>query len=378
MVNFLTPLLRRISMKTKGRMTIACIACLVVFLVVSLSSMEGFAAPKKPIKLNFSTMFPAVHLQGALNQKFCDEIKERTNGRVEITLYPAGTLTSAPKCYDGVVKGISDIGMSCPLYVGGRFPVSQIFELPSDIDSGWVTSKVYNDLFDKYKLKEYDDVHVLYLHGPGRNVLSTRTVPIRKLSDMQGLVLRTSGGATSTIKALGATPRAMAMGEAYEALSKGVVEGQFAVPETLKGWKHAEVVNYVTIPPISTSSCQFVAMNKKTWDSLPPDIQEVFNEVSANYPEYHGHVWAYYDHTGLEYFQGLKGRELIVIPKSQKKEWEKATQSVRENYIKEKTAMDLPAEEYLKYFDKQIKYWDKREPDIATSVKWVEENLLTK
>jgi TRAP-type C4-dicarboxylate transport system substrate-binding protein len=361
-------------MKIKQFFCLALFALLSIVPPLSLSE----AVAQKPIELSFSTMFPAAHLQGALNQKFCDEIKMRTNGRVEITLYPAGTLTSAPKCYDGVVKGLSDIGMSCPLYVGGRFPASQIFEMPSDLDSGWVTGKVYNDFFNKFKLKEYDAVHVLYLHGPGRNVLSTRTRPVRKLSDMKGLIVRASGTAVELLKAWEATPRAMPMGEAYEALSKGVVEGLFAVPETLKGWKHADVVNYVSILPVSTSSCQFVAMNKKSWDSLPPDIQKVFTEVSANYPDYHGHVWAYYDKAGIEYFKSLKGRELIVIPKTQRVEWENAVQCVREKYIKEKTAKGLPAKEYLDYFDGRVKYWDAREPDIATSVKWVKENLLTK
>jgi len=361
-------------MKNKKFFALVLFAFLAILLLFPFS--ESIA--QKPIELSFSTMFPAVHLQGALNQKFCDEIKMRTNGRVEITLYPAGTLTSAPKCYDGVVKGISDIGMSCPLYMGGRFPASQIFEMPSDLDSGWVTGKVYNDFFSKFKLKEYDGVHVLYLHGPGRNVLSTRTKDVRKLSDMKGLIVRASGGAVEVLKAWGATPRAMPMGEAYEALSKGVVEALFAVPETLKGWKHADVVKYLTITPVSVSSCQFVAMNKKTWNSLPSDIQEVFTEVSANYLEYHGHVWAYYDKAGIEYFKSLKGREFIVIPQEKKTQWEKAAQSVREKYIKEKTAMGLPAKEYLDYFDGRIKYWDAREPDIATSVKWVEENLLRK
>ena len=361
-------------MKSKKFFALVLFAFLAILLLLPFSD----SIAQKPIELSFSTMFPVVHHQGALNQKFCDDIKTRTNGRVEITLYPAGTLTSAPKCYDGVAKGMSDIGMSCPLYMGGRFPASQIFEMPSDIDSAWVTSKVYNDFFNKFKLKEYDAVHVLYLHGPGRNVLSTTTKAVRKLSDMEGLIVRASGGAVKTIKAWGATPRAMPMGEAYEALSKGVVEALFAVPETLKGWKHADVVKYLTIPPVSVSSCQFVVMNKKRWNSLPPDIQKVFTEVSAKYIEYHGHTWAYYDKVGIEYFKGLKGREIIVIPQEKKAQWEKAVQSVRTRYIKEVTAMGLPAKEYLDYFDERIKYWDAREPDIATSSKWVEENMLKK
>lgn len=354
------------------------IVFLLTFFIASPFVSITKAASQKPIKLSFSTMFPRVHLQGALNQFFCDEIGKRTNGRVQITLYPAGTLTSAPKCYDGVVKGLSDFGMSCPLYVGGRFPVSQIFEMPSELDSGWVTSKVYNDLYNEFKLKEYEDVHILYLHGPGRNVLSTRTVAIRKLQDMSGLVLRASGAATNVIKAWGATPRAMPMGEAFEALSKGVVEGQFAVPETLKGWKHADVVKYVTVPPVSTSSCQFVAMNKKKWNALPADIQKVFTEVSAAFPEYHGHVWNYYDKAGLEYFQSLPGRELIIISQDHRADWEKAVEPVIESYKKDKTAMGLPAKEYLDFFYNRIGYWKAKTPKIEVSVKWVEENLLKK
>lgn len=334
------------------------------------------AASQKPINLTLSTVFPMVHLQAKLNQYFCDEIEKRTQGRVKITVYPGGTLTSATKNFEGVAKGISDIGMSCPLYVAGRFPVSEIFEMPSDIDSGWVTTKVYMDLFRKFPLKEYDDVHVLYLHGPGRNLISTRTAPVRTLADMKGLVLRASGGATTTITALGATPRAMHMGEAYAALSKGVVDGQFSVPETLKGWKHADVVKYVSIPPISTSSCQYVIINKRKWKSFPADIQKIFTEVSADFPDYHGYVWNYYDNAGIAYFKSLPGRELIEIPTDERGRWAAAVKPVIENYIKEKSAMGLPAKEYLDYFNARIKYWSDKKPSLETSTDWVKTHLL--
>ena len=345
------------------------------FLQVPLSAQ---AKSQKTIKLTFSTVFPAVHLQAKLNQYFCDEIFKRTDGRVEITMYPGGTLTTAPKNFEGVVKGISDLGMSCPLYVAGRFPISEIFEMPSELDSGWVTSMVYNDMFNKFEFKEYDEVKVLFLHGPGRNVISTRTKPVYSLADMKGLVFRASGGAVDTISAFGASPRAMHMGEAYAALSKGVVEGQFSVPETLKGWKHADVVNYVSIPPISTSSCQYVIMNKRKWDRLPADIQQIFTQVSAEFPNYHGYVWNYYDKAGFEYLQSLPGRKLITIPQDQKAEWEAVAKPVVAKYIKEKKAMGLPAEEYIAYFNERIKYWSQKTPSIEEATQWVQSHLQEK
>ena len=359
--------------RKKGLMIVSIV--LAAFFVCAFS-INGVSAADKPIKLTFSTVFPKVHLQAKLNQYFCDEIAKKTNGRVKITLYPGSTLTSATKNFEGVVKGISDMGMSCPLYVAGRFPVSEMFEMPSKIDSGWVTAKVYTDLFNKFKIKEYDEVHVLYLHGPSRNVLSTRDVPIRKLADLKGLVVRASGGAASTIAAFGATPRAMHMGEAYAALSKGVVDGQFAPPETLRGWKHADVVKYTCITPVSTSSCQYVVINKRKWASMPADIQKVFTEVAANFPDYHGYVWNYQDRIGFDYLLSLPGRELITVSKDQLPEWEAAVQPVIDKYIKEKTAMGLPAKEMLDYFHERVEYWSSKKPTDEASAEWVKKHLM--
>ena len=107
---------------------------------------EGICCRKDAVT-SFSTMFPQTHLHTTLNQMFADEIKKRTNGEVEITVYPVGTLNAPEKTYDSVVKGIADIGMMPPTWVAGRFPLSEIMEMPSDIPSAWVSMKVYKDLF---------------------------------------------------------------------------------------------------------------------------------------------------------------------------------------------------------------------------------------
>jgi TRAP-type transport system periplasmic protein len=350
----------------------------VVFTLTVFSfAFRGDAAEK--IQLSFSTIFPQTHLHTTLNQLFADEINKRTDGRVEITVYPVGTLTPPAKTYDAVSKGIADIGMSCPLWVAGRFPMSEIFEMPSDIPSSWVTTKVYADLFEKFPFKEYEDVQVLYLHGPGRNVIATKSTPVLKLEDLNGLKLRTSGATIDLVKAWGAVPRAMAMSEAYEGLSKGVIDGNFAVPEVLKGFKTAEVLKFITIPPVSTSSCQFVAMNKKKWNALPADIKEIFTEVSKEWAEKHAMVWMYYDKTGLEYFKSLSAdRQITVITADQRSKWEGPAMAVLEKYISDKEGMGLPAKEYVKYFQERVAYHTANQPSEDQAVQWVEENILKK
>lgn len=353
--------------------------CLWIMAVCCLSlvsyASRGEAADK--IQLSFSTIFPQTHLHTTLNQIFADEIKKKTDGRVEITVYPVGTLTPPAKTYDAVSKGIADIGMSCPLWVAGRFPMSEIFEMPSDIPSSWVTTKVYTELYEKFPFKEYDDVHVLYLHGPGRNVIATKSTPVKRLEDLKGLKLRTSGATIDLVKAWGAVPRAMAMSEAYEALSKGVIDGNFAVPEVLKGFKTAEVLKFVTITPVSTSSCQFVAMNKKRWNSLPEDIKKVFTELSREWAEKQAMVWMYYDKTGLEYFRTLSAdRQVFVVPADQKEQWEKPAKAVLAKYIADKEAMGLPAKEYVKFFQERVAHYKEKQPSEDQAVQWVERNIL--
>jgi TRAP-type C4-dicarboxylate transport system substrate-binding protein len=88
------------------------------------------------VKLNYSIFFPASHKNSVLAAEWANEVEKRTNGKVHINLHYAGTLTPADKCYDGVVNGISDLGMSCLSYTMGRFPLSEVLDLPLGSKSG--------------------------------------------------------------------------------------------------------------------------------------------------------------------------------------------------------------------------------------------------
>lgn len=78
-----------------------------------LLSVVLLACEKTPstITLTYSIFFPPSHGQSEAGTEWAREIEKRSNGRVKINVFPGGTLTKASECYDGVVKGISDIGM---------------------------------------------------------------------------------------------------------------------------------------------------------------------------------------------------------------------------------------------------------------------------
>ncbi|HDP80177.1 MAG TPA: C4-dicarboxylate ABC transporter substrate-binding protein, partial [Spirochaetes bacterium] len=68
------------------------------------------------VKFTYSIFFPPAHGQAEAGMAWAREIEKRTDGRVRIDVFAGGTLTPAPEVYDGVVNGISDIGMSCFAY----------------------------------------------------------------------------------------------------------------------------------------------------------------------------------------------------------------------------------------------------------------------
>jgi len=98
-----------------------------IFLAACKPAGDGKSAdpgnPGEVIKLSYSVFFPPTHVQCIAATNWAHEIRKRTEGRVQITIYPAGSLTKADQCYEGVIKGISDLGMSCFAYTRGRFPL---------------------------------------------------------------------------------------------------------------------------------------------------------------------------------------------------------------------------------------------------------------
>ena len=348
--------------------------------LVALPLLSACATPTstETIELTYSNFFPPTHLHSILAEQFCEEVNKRSNGRVEISYYSGGTLTPAPQVYGGVVEGISDMGMSVLAYSMGRFPATELVDMPHAYPNGWVATMVANDFYKEFKPKEFDDVHVLYFHAHGPGVLFTTEKPVRKLEDLKGLTIRSTGVGAKIIEALGAEGYGGSQGEAYELMSKGTVDGSLTPREVLKGWNQAEVVKYVTsCCDVGYTANMFVVMNKDTWDSLPSDVQKVFTEVSEEWLEKHARVWTYYDKVAIDYFLTFEGRELIELSPQEMARWIEATQPLIEGYLSEKTAIGLPATDYEAYLMEQTEYWAEKTPTEEFCVDWVEQELLS-
>jgi len=310
------------------------------------AATAGEPAAVKPIELSYSIFFPASHLQAQTAEAWAREVESRSGGKVKVTMYPGETLTKAPQVYEGVVNGISDIGMSVFAYTRGRFPLLEGLDLPLGYPDGATATRIANEMVRKYDPQELQDVHVLYLHAHGPGILASKK-PVRTVAEVAGMKIRGTGLSAKIVSALGAVPVSMSQGETYDALQKGVVEATFCPVETLKGWKQGEVIDYVVdTTAIGYTTAMFVVMNKAKWESLPADLQAVMTEVSEEWILRQGQAWDQSDAEGEEFVRGL-GKSFVELPPAQQQAFVEAVQPVLADYVTATEAKGLPGKAFL-------------------------------
>ena len=333
--------------------------------------------PPEPVDLTYNLLFPPTNYHCILAQAWADEINERTDGLVTITIYPLGGLAHPADTYDAVVEGICDIGMSCLAYTMGRFPACELVDIPHGYPSGWVATHVANDFFNEFTPAELTDTHPLYFHAHGPGVVYTVEKPVRVMEDMEGLVLRSTGVGAKLAEALGATGYAASQKEAYELMSKGTIDGSVTPFEPLLGWNQAEVVKYVTnCYDVGYTTDFFIVMNLAKWDSLHPDFQQVFTDVSEEWIEKHAKVWTYYDIAAKDYFLSFPGKEVIELSADEMARWVEATKSVKAIYMLDKGELGLPVFVYEDYINERVAYWSDQAPSDEECVDWAEAEVV--
>ena len=149
----------------------------------------GLYAQDKPVTLNFSNFLFAEAQNSVLAEQWCREVEKRTGNRLKISIVHGGKLVPGPKIYDAVANGEIDVGMSVFAYSKGKFPLTEVIDLPIGHTSGYVSTKLMNAYYEKFRPKELDGVQNMYItaHGPG--VIMTKN-QVSKLEDLKGVKIR--------------------------------------------------------------------------------------------------------------------------------------------------------------------------------------------
>jgi TRAP-type C4-dicarboxylate transport system substrate-binding protein len=256
----------------------------VTFLIAFFFSLRVDAADGvKPIELRFSTFLSLDHtsyVNGWL--PFAQELERKSNGRVKITFYPSEALGKAKDHYNMAVTGIADLSMSILGYNPGRFPLAEVLELPIVWPSATIGSRVSWEIYEKYLKKEFSDVKLLAIATTDASHIMTCKKPVKSLADLNGLRLRTgSPRMVDMIRAWGGSPMNVPIFDTYDALQKGMLDGVFTNYSSLGDFKLQEQLNHYTDVGMGAAVITGI-MNLKAWNSLPPDIQKIVDELAGS------------------------------------------------------------------------------------------------
>ncbi|WP_075996889.1 TRAP transporter substrate-binding protein [Salaquimonas pukyongi] len=268
---------------------------------------------------------------------WADNVEKDSEGRIKVERYPSMQLGGKPpELIDQAIDGVADVVWTVVGYTPGRFPRTEVFELPFMMTTAEPVSRAYWEMFEKYmKDEEFKDVHILgaWVHGPG---MIHSDKPIKVPSDLNGMKIR---GASRTVNMLlaelGAESVGMPVPAVPEALSKGVINGTTIPWEVTAALKVPELVkNHTEFTGQALYSVTFVlAMNKAKYESLPDDLKKVVDDNSGmEFSAFAGKTQESFDAPSRE-LAVKAGNNIITLTEEETATWREAAQPVYDKWI---------------------------------------------
>ena len=324
------------------------LARLALTAVLTLLAGSGARAQSDVITLKLSHHTPPVHHQHAVTfAGWAEELAERSGGRLQLEIYPAEQLGKLSQQYNLVRRGDVDIAFVLHGIPAGRFPLVELTHLPLLFESAEQASRVLMDLVPEYLAAEHKGVKILYLfaHAPG--VMHTRTRAVRGPQDLQGLRIRhPSAVVGETLRAWGASPAGMPVGELAGNLEKGVIDGLVIPYDGVLAFRLAPYVRYST-ELLSYVNTFAVVMNQESFDQLPADLQALIEETTGKETaRIVGARWDAVEAPGREYMRA-NGVEIIELDAAERAAFAAAAAHLVEARLEATQARGLPAREFF-------------------------------
>lgn len=309
-----------------------------------LFSSFPVSAQDSKLHLKFSTWHPPASREvTTVWIPMLEELQKRSNGRITYTMYAGGALGKGPEHFDIVKKGLADMGYFTATWTPGKFPLTDVLSLAAWVDGKDLATNIGNEMLHKVLDKEFQDVKVIELNGCIQAFVYT-TKPVKSLADLKGKKLRSPGGMQTTyIKALGAEPVFMPLGDVYMAMDTGTIDGLVTCPPLILAFKLHEVAKHAVKATFGCVS-EGVIMNKKTWDKTPPDLQKIIMEVCGNpFATTHGLTKDVYG----KMIDEIKAKGVTIYDLSPEEEaaWFKEFQNATVKWAEDLSKQGLPAKE---------------------------------
>ena len=311
-----------------------------IVLFVAAAAAAATAASAQEITLKFHHIWnPQAMASVNLITPWCNRIAAESAGKLKCQILPAMSGGGTPsQLVDRVKDGVDDLAITLPGYTAGRFPTTEVFELPFMSNSAEAGARASWDYINKYSLKEFPGTKLLatWVHDEG--YVHTNGKQVKTLADFKGLKMRAPTRQTNKLlAALGASPVGMPLPAIPDAVNKGTIDGFLLPWEVMPSLKLQEMVKFHTETdpsrPALYSAVFVFAMNQARYDSLPADLKQVIdNNAGPALSQQIGKLWDNSQAAGRKAAQE-RGNSFYVVPASELDNWVKASAPLFDDWV---------------------------------------------
>jgi TRAP-type C4-dicarboxylate transport system substrate-binding protein len=269
--------------------------------------------------------------------KFAELINEKTDGQVEVKLYPYGQLGGLTDIYDQVQAGAVELAFGSG-FLGGTVPESQLFSLNFVLtDDEMKNTQILNDpafrknedLVESFRER---DLQPLAIVPEGWQVWSANK-EIRTPADFDGMAIRTMDNRLlrETYSAYGADPTTMEYGELFSGMQLGQLDGNIQPVFAHQEMDFYQVQDYL----IFANQAQFVATfmaNKGWYDSLSEEYKEVVDETVVELVPYIHDVQTRLNEERLDTITENSDIELVYLTPEERQAFRDLSLPVRDTF----------------------------------------------
>ncbi|MEX0955109.1 MAG: TRAP transporter substrate-binding protein [Rhizobiaceae bacterium] len=266
----------------------------------ALALLSG-AAHSAEVELRLSHWVPPSHpIQTLGIEPWIESIKEASNGRIDITIFPAQQLGAAPDHYDMARDGIADITYTNPGYQAGRFAFYSLAEIPFHVSDAKAGAKALHEWYEPLAEQEMSDVFFCLInpHDPG-TIHSKNQVKVP--ADFKGLNVRPAHATMARfVNMLGGASVQVPAPEAREAIAKGTADAItfpwnsiyiFGIDSETK--YHLDMPFYI--------SAQMLLFNKAKYEGMEPQDKQVIDDhCNADWSQKFSVGWADNEYSGRQ------------------------------------------------------------------------------
>lgn len=275
----------------------ASVWCLVMLCALGcvFGSLHANAAP---ITMKFSDQVSEDNPHYAANVYFAERVAEKTNGAIEVKVFPSSQLGDVRETLEGALIGTVEMTKAAAGSLSSFVPEFSVFSLPyvfTDREQVFAAldGKVGEILSQKL---EQSGFKLIAYYDTGFRSIFNQKRPINTLEDMKGLKIRVMNDPImiDTINTLSALATPLAYGELYTALQQGVVDGAEQPPVALYSMKFYEVAKYFSFTN-HFYDLNVVVMGKMFFDKLTPEQQQAVLEAGQETQAYERKLWKEYE-----------------------------------------------------------------------------------